>query len=439
MSIELKARFRSRDPSILPQWVRWILLSTALLMAFDFKGIEEGGIYQRISYLISLSLICIGAIPYLSKKPIHPSKLIQISGFLLLVFIISSPLTAIIHNYNFQNYIIVGAPYVIMVGSFVFFGALCRRHGVNAVAGYFLPVIAIASLISCVWQVFYGVTFFGGGLSGLRYRIISPLLPFTLAIFFAMYYEGFRKLTSLTVLAMLLLIILASQTRSYLLTIAAVIIPITYGYSKSQIEFTRKSLIISFISLPLLFLMYFAGGTGSELISMWANRILGSSSYFGFDITTASRLAEYHNQMTCLFSSGLNMALGCGIGAPYDYSGHYADFIRDIFGEKGVVQGYWNGGHSLWIYTLYSSGLIFGLGMNMFFVFCCFAALVIVHKHRKESRDKKRIPIMASTALIAIFSTGFTGFPLGTRSAAFFMGSLMAIVVAYYAKLRKSS
>lgn len=438
MSAERKAGFRVQNLPVLPHWVRWILLIVSLLMAFDFKGVQEGGLYQRVSYLISLSLICIGTLPYLSKKSIYPSRAIQLSGLFLSIFIINSLLSATIHNYDFQNYIIVGAPYLIMTASFIFLGALCRRHGVNVVAEHFLTLIAIASLTSCIWQVFYGAIAFGGGLSGLRYRIISPLLPFSLAIFFAWYYVGFRKLTSLIILAALLLIILISQTRSYLLTITAIILLITYGHSKSQVEFTKKSILLSSTLLLLLSFLYLAGGTGSEIITMWKNRILGSSSDFGFDITTATRLAEYHNQMTCLFSSGLNMALGCGIGAPYDYSGHYADLVKDILGEKGLVQGYWNGGHSLWIYTLYSSGLIFGLAMNIFFIFCCFAAFSIVHRYRKESSSKKHIPVMASAALIAIVSTGFTGFPLGTRSAAFFMGSLMAIVIAYFVKSRKN-
>lgn len=438
MRIEVRAGFRSQNPPTIPYWARWILIIASLLMAFDFKGAQEGGIYQRASYFMSLSLICLGILPYLYKKTIYPSRATQISSSLLLTFIIASLLSATTHNYDFKNYIIVAAPYLIMSASFIFLGALCRRHGVNKVAEYFLPLVATASLISCIWQVFYGATAFGGGLAGLRYRIISPLLPFALSIFFAMYYVGTKKITSLLVLAMLLLIILVSQTRSYIVTLAAVILLVTYGNSKSQIEFTKKTIIISSTSFIILFLLYISEGIGSQIINMWATRILGSSSEFGFDITTASRLAEYHSQMTCLFSSTMNMVLGCGIGAPYDYSGYYADFIRDIFGEKGVVQGYWNGGHSLWIYTLYSSGLIFGLAMNLFFIFCCFSALIVVHRYRKASFNEKRLPIMAGTALIAIFSTGFTGFPLGTRSAAFFMGCLMAITIAYV-KLRKAS
>lgn len=407
-------------------------------MAFDFKGTQEGGLYQRTSYLASLSLICIGILPYLYRKTIYPSRAIQISSLFLLTFFIASLISATTHDYDFRNYITVAAPYIIMSASFFFLGALCRRHGVNKVAEYFLPLVAVASLISCIWQVFYGVTAFGGGLEGLRYRIISPLTPFALSIFFAMYYVGTKKITSLLVLAMLLLIILISQTRSYLITIAAVIILVTYGNSKSQIEFTKKTIVISSASFILLFLLYVSGGVGSQIINMWTTRIIGSSSQFGFDITTASRLAEYNDQMTCLFSSTMNMILGCGIGAPYDYSGYYADFIREVLGEKGVIQGYWNGGHSLWVYTLYSSGLIFGLAMNLFFIFCGFSALSVIHTYRKAPINEKRLPIMTSTALIAILSTGFTGFPLGTRSAAFFMGSLMAIVIAYHIAAKKS-
>lgn len=439
MITEVRARFRSQNPPSLPNWVRWILIIASLLMAFDFKGAQEGGIYQRLSYLISLGLICIGILPYLYKKVIYPSRAIQISNLLLLVFIFASLFSATVHSYDFSNYVIVAAPYLIMAASFFFLGVLCRRHGVDIIAEYFLPLVAAASLISCVWQVLYGTIAFGGGLSGLRYRIISPLLPFALAIFFAIYYVGTKKIPSMLIFAMLLLVIFISQTRSYLLTVVVVMLLITYGYSKSQLEFTKKVVTISLVSLIVVFLLYVSGGAGSQVVNMWVIRLLGSSADFGFDITTATRFAEYHSQMTCLFSSALNMTLGCGIGAPYDYSGYYADFIRDIFGEKGVVQGYWNGGHSLWIYTLYSSGLIFGLAMNLFFIFCCFSALFVVHGYRKAPLDKKRLPITISTALMAILSTGFTGFPLGTRSAAFFMGCLMAITIAYYAKLKKES
>lgn len=423
---------------MLPSWVRWILVITFLLMAFDFKGTQEGGLYQRLSFLISLSLICIGILPYLPKKGLYPSKLIQISSFFLSIFIIASLISATLHSYDFQNYIIVAAPYLIMTSGFIFIGLLCRRYGVDIVAEYILPLVATASLASCIWHIVYGVSFFGESLAGIRYRIVSPLLPFALAIFFAMYHAGIRKNSSLLVLVMLLLVILISQTRSLLLTLAMVVFLIVYGYSKSKFQFTKKTIAISLVSLLLVFLLYQSGGTGGEIIKMWMSRILGSSSNFGFDLTTATRLAEYHSQMTCLFSTGLNMTLGCGIGAPYDYSGYYADFVRDVLGDKGVVYGYWNGGHSLWVYTLYSSGLIFGLALNGLFIFCCFAAVFVINKHRKQPKNKKYTPIMASAAIIAIISTGFTGFPLGMRSAAFFMGVLMAIVIAYFVKSRKA-
>lgn len=408
-------------------------------MAFDFKGAEEGGLYQRSAFFISLALISTGIMGYSLKNPIYPSKAIQITGVLLFLFIIFSPLAPIIHGYNFQNYIIVGAPYLIMSGSFLFLALLCRRHGVGAVSKNFLPITLIASLTSCVWHVFYSATFFDGNLSDLRYRVVSPLLPFSLSILFATFYSGQRRLPSLIGLLILSSIIAISQTRSYLLTIATILPIIIYGFSKDKKAFTWKILTTFSILLSIIFLMYFIGGTASEVINLWTNRILGSSSDFGFDITTATRLAEYHNQITCLLSSHLKMVLGCGLGAPYDYSGPYSDFLIETLGAEGSIQGYWNGGHSLWIYTLYASGFVFGLGLNAIFIFCCLAAILVIYKSRKNPNTVKRTPIIASSALIAIFSTGFTAFPLGARSSAYFMGCLMAIVVAYYSKSRKDS
>ena len=214
----------------------------------------------------------------------------------------------------------------------------------------------------------------------------------------------------------------------------------TYGHANNTGAWIRKLIRITVFSLLALILSLVAvqifetfipSGDNRSLIEMWASRIFGSTEQFGFDLTTATRLAEYSDQMTKLLSSPINLLLGNGLGSSYTYSGTYANLVAGVLGNDAIPEAYWNGGHSLWVYTIYSSGILFGTAFVIFLIYVAWRAFKTIKYSRQINQKlEKHLLVTISTGYLCMLSTGFAAFPLGSRPAAFLMGILIALVLA---------
>lgn len=438
---------KNLDSTTIPKFVVLSIWICCVLIAFDFKGQESGGLFQITSFSLICAILgcCAYAVSTAPKK--YSSRKLQLILIVISFYLITTFFTAAVQNVPMSNYLVVVSPYVVMLLSYWLTMSMVRRYGIVTTASTVLPALIAATVLSTVWTFFYGFSQPDSDLGSVRYRIVSVLLPFALA--YLMSAAASKSLTKANkIFAVFVLgILLISQTRSYILVIILSLLLSTYGHSRSLSSWAKqlkKITVISFViimfSLLLIQLFELAlpstGGPG--LFEMWTNRLFGSNDQFGFDLTTATRLAEYSDQMDKLFSSPLNMFIGNGLGSPYTYSGKYADLISSVLGNNAIPEGYWNGGHSIWVYTLYSGGFIFGLGFIFLLIYLSWVSLSNLKKaHRTKDLFVRRMLVISASGFLCILSTGFTAFPLGSRPAAFLMGILIALTIGFkYSRLR---
>lgn len=425
----------------IPRLIIFSIWICCTLLAFDFKGQESGGLYQIISYSTACIILATNAFIISTATKNYPSRKLQYSFFCIILYLTTTFFTATVQNVPIRNYGVVVSPYILMLLAYWLIMSLCRRYGPILTAQTVLPALITATVLSTAWTFFYGFSQPESDLGSVRYRIVSVLLPFALAYLMSAAASRSLNTPNKFFAAAVLGILLISQTRSYILVVLLSLLLGTYGHSKnltSWFKQLKKITIISLITIifSLLFIQLVEislpskGGPG--LFEMWTNRLFGSSDQYGFDLTTASRLAEYNNQMEKLFSSPFNMLVGNGLGSPYTYSGMYADLVASILGNDAIPDGYWNGGHSIWVYTLYSGGLLFGFAFICLLIYWAYLSMSsLKNAHKIKNLSERHILVTIASGFLCILSTGFTGFPLGSRPAAFLMGVLIALVIGF--------
>lgn len=334
----------------------------------------------------------------------------------------------------------VVSPYILMLLAYWLTSGICRRYGTIHTIKFMFPALVSTAVLSAIWTLYYGSSSADASLESVRYRIISVLIPFSFAYLASATSSQQLSTRDKFFAALVLATLLISQTRSYILTLIIAVIFSTYGHANNTVAWSRKlTRIIIFSLLALIFSLlaiqvfeiFIPSSDNRSLIEMWTSRIFGSTEQFGFDLTTATRLAEYSDQMTKLLSSPTNLFLGNGLGSSYTYSGIYANLVAGVLGNDAIPEAYWNGGHSLWVYTIYSSGIIFGTAFLIFLIYVAWRALkTIRYSRRINDKSERHLIVTISTGYLCMLSTGFAAFPLGSRPAAFLMGVLIALVLA---------
>jgi len=430
----------SQKQNTTPNFIRLPIWISCILLAFDFKGQESGGIYQIVAFLTVCCLLGISALVLSNHTKLYPSRRLQQGFIFLIIFLLSTVFTATIQRVEAAHYLTVISPYILMFLAYWLTSGICRRYGALNAIRIIFPALIVTSAISTIWTLYYGSSSAGASLESVRYRIISVLIPFSFAYLASA--TSSQQLGTLDKFfaAIVLATLLISQTRSYILTLIIAVIFSTYGHANNTGAWIRKLIRITVFSLLALILSLVAvqifetfipSSDNRSLIEMWASRIFGSTEQFGFDLTTATRLAEYSDQMTKLLSSPINLLLGNGLGSSYTYSGTYANLVAGVLGNDAIPEAYWNGGHSLWVYTIYSSGILFGTAFVIFLIYVAWRAFKTIKYSRQiNQRLEKHLLVTVSTGYLCMLSTGFAAFPLGSRPAAFLMGILIALVLA---------
>lgn len=423
----------------IPVGISRMLLLCCLLMAFDFKGREAGGWYQVTAFTIVLFLLGAVGLVLSSRRASNPNRKLRWGFAFLILFIAWSCFVAYVQNVPLANYQSMIAPYLLLVFSYGTFTGLCRHFGATTALREIFPKLTLLFVLSLGWTLYQGTQIDNVTVETMRYRAVSALIPFAIAYFVSGAVSKILTKWELLIATAGLIIIVIGQTRSYLLTLAIAILLVPYAHSPRNTVWLRKAALTLLVGAALTSVLFFALGlfqNGTSILGAsnwadaWANRLFGSIRDNGFDLTTSSRLAEYDNQMLKLFSSTANSLLGLGLGGPYTYSGIHADRLASVLGENQIPEAYWNGGHSLWVYTLYANGLVFGTAFLGFVVYIAWIATRMLISARRLGRAHERHKIVTVAAgYLCILSTGFTSFPLGSRALAFLLGILMALLI----------
>jgi hypothetical protein len=94
----------------------------------------------------------------------------------------------------------------------------------------------------------------------------------------------------------------------------------------------------------------------SDIISVWTLRFTEHSALNGIDLTMVTRIAEVKGQLSLLTQNFLTLFIGNGIGNNYQLD--FSTLTHLPFKLDQDMS--WFSGHSTWIYTFFSSGLLLG-------------------------------------------------------------------------------
>lgn len=435
----LQNRGNGKARSAIPRFVVNITWFCCILIAFDFKGQQSGGWYQITSFLLTAVLLGMVGLLLSRQKAYYSNKRLQLVLNFLMLFLGSTVFVAYWQYVPLSNYQVMIAPYLLLFLAYWMASGLCRHFGADAAMRMFFPALKVLVAFSMIWTLYYGAQGSDVTLETVRYRVISAVLPLGIAYLISAAVSQSLTRWDKVFAALALLILIVGQTRSNILIVVVALIFATYGHSPNKVTWLRKmkrvvlwgaAWIVGAIILADIFQSFISTSTDAGFLEMWSSRIFGSTRQHGFDLTTASRLAEYDNQMKRLFSSPINALLGLGLGAPYTYSGVHADLFASVLGEDAIPVDYWNGGHSLWVYTLYANGLLIGGAFLVFIAYTVWTSIRLLKLTGKMAvrGDRHKIVTLA-TGYLCILTTSFTAFPLGSRPVTFLLGILIALLI----------
>ncbi|AGH43158.1 hypothetical protein [Paraglaciecola psychrophila] len=420
---------------------RFFVYLYILPFSLDFKGAEDGGSVIQFFFLATVLFAGIVLIASFSKIPAIksiPHKL-KIIHNIWWFYLASSILTALINQVPIGNYVRVMLPYFLSGFSMLIVIMIYSRgRDLNI---FFAPILW-ALWTSVCWTAVYAVAFLNIPLNEMRYQIVSPLLVVFLAygIVLLLTQKKISKMAMAIGLTCIVIIVI-SVTRSLLLSAAFILFFIFVVYPQSQ----RRPLIKKAVRLfmPLAILMVIAIPLimvfRPDAFTAWQLRLFSQQEDLGFDVTTVTRLAEYSGQMKMLFENFTSAFFGRGMGSVYYWDPLYYDQISQVIDITKLEESVrWSNGHSLWVYSIYSGGLLFG----WLIPFCVLSAAYITYKDIKNNisdineRHKSRV-LFFYVIGIAILSATFTANPLGVRLVGMFYGLAITLPILYLKQVKE--
>jgi O-antigen ligase len=162
---------------------------------------------------------------------------------------------------------------------------------------------------------------------------------------------------------------------------------------------------------------------------LWEDRMFHHDveGHLDRDLTLLTRVAEANGMLEIINSQPLNYFIGMGYGHAYYWSG---DALNELYSTGMAFEEYrgdiWFSGHNMWIYALFSSGIV-GLGM-------CFSFVVGVVMRGMRMITVDVAPetlfyrIAALLAFVSFMAQSFVSNPFGERFACILIGIISAVI-----------
>jgi hypothetical protein len=387
-----------------------------LPLAFDYKGLEEGGSFFQ--YLIFLVVFLAGIIIICGKKIDYRNKAkSKLYKRLLLVSVISSFPVALFQGIDLSKYIRISAPFFLMtIGYFVTLRAI-DDIGFRRI----LKIIAIASFLSITISIFNGLYLSQYSNNGIRYQILSPMIGIGLSLYSHKFFvERNSGVFTIFFIFSILLIVILSATRSaligYFTIILSSVVAASLRHKQSIMKIAFRLLLFAtgFLILGLFI--------PNEISSLYA-RFDGLSD-FHTDVTTLTRLSEIRYQLTAFFQNFSSFLFGNGLGAYYGYYGGELDHFQGIVDQPGLDGELWFAGHNFWIYSLFSQGLF---GLILPFVLINSFLLTLKNFKNEGPKNIADINSLSFVVIISILVWTIGGNPLISRLSGLFLGAFFAL------------
>lgn len=384
--------------------------------AFDFRSkLEAGNGIQVVLAVFSCLAFTLFALNARETKNSLPR--LRRVAWTWWVYLATTPVIAYMRGVPAAHFLRIVLPLILMGTSLMMGYILLNESKANA--PLIFKGLFYSSLCSGIVHLIQGVST-GRGLDDVRYYIASPLL--ILMVSFTLYrllIEGLKSgLLNLIALVSGMLIIFFSVTRTYLVSLGAIVLaiglilfrPPKWLKGDRRREVFRNLVLISLVlgTLSVVIVVVFP-----SVIQHWSAR---SSSLGTHDPTALTRIAEAAGELEAMTVDASHLLLGSGIGSEHKFDERYLIGVAEV-AHEGEESNY-APGHIGWVYQFYVSGLLLGW---------VYPFILIVAIWKGNSPSSPYLARLAGVALIAVFVTSFFGNVLGDRAGGIAVGLLMAL------------
>ncbi len=307
----------------------------------------------------------------------------------------------------------------------------------------------LAGMINVIWRFVYGAAFSGIPLSEIRMEILSPSMRFLFAWVGCAFLLR-HKFTpwSLIIFGIPLGIAAISVTRSLALPIgvsfivAAFCLLLGLWWKMYDIQFPFKKLgpllIMGFASV---FIIAGVVMVQPNLAERWHQRMFdnrGEGGATSEDLSSLMRKAEAKAMWDILDGEPHSFAFGKGLGASYYWDESYYPELFMVYPDDRhqFPDEIYSAGHSIWTYTLFSTGFIgvgivllaFFIPMGMSLRSAYLNSLTVMGPRAWDSF----LMFLPFVAMWAVLSESITRNPFDERFTGVLFGFMMALPQFFY-------
>lgn len=383
--------------------------------ATDYRSENAGGdSYQ----LLLLGMAVLGALLSFLTLPTRrwpPAGTFWILTAMV-VLIASSSIGAILNGVNFGTFIKLELRYILMfIAASVVTMWLKRGFSASTV----VSMIVFAAATSIITNLGYTLIVRRESLETARYHIapISATVLIGLTMFGA--FKG--RVSELIFFSLAAASIYFAATRTYALGMGVMMVwcsVLCLRHRAYRTLFTTAALVLCVAIFAVVL-------GGSEL---WEARFSYRANLA--DPTWQTRVAEYVTQWRLLNANEWTLLFGRGLGATYYWDlGQLRDMINLAIVREGDTFDKSEFGHSFWVYSLFSQGIVFGWLLP---AILCLSLLSAFRGAWSKVGDvaTRRVAVQVSLALLGCFVASFFAHQFGDRLYCVIFGAL--VTIAYW-------
>jgi len=230
----------------------------------------------------------------------------------------------------------------------------------------------VAAVSNVLWRFIFGAFFSGTPLSEIRMEILSPSIGFLFA------WSGCalllrKKFTwwTLLIFGLPLLVAAISITRSLILPLgvsfitAGFCLALAIVWKMSDLRFAVKKMVpLTAMGFAAIFILAGAMVAMPNMADRWYERFFDNRGQGGAetteDLSTLMRKAEAVSMINILSEEPHSYIYGKGLGASYYWDESYYPELFQVYpnDRHQFPDEIYSAGHSIWTYTLFSSGVI---------------------------------------------------------------------------------
>jgi len=417
----------------------WIYIFS---FAFDFKGDVGGSLSQFIMAGLSigagLGFILYG---YRVNISVALSPGLKKVTALWWVYLFSTAFTALITDVMFERYIRVFFP-LLLCGISLLIICKFQTHLIDP--HEILKPLLFATLVAVLWKIYYATQIAGIELYHMRYQILSGggvcfLLAYVVTD--TIVKQRFKPMTIIA-LAIVGIAAFLSITRSLILTVFFLFCGYLWmAFRTSLFTNVKRTLsLVLIFTLILISCWYISNKLHPGISHVWMDRIFYKDQGYSIskDVTLWTRLSEWSGQWESLSKNMPSLLFGKGLGAEYFWDTRFSSRLRSVMNiyELQRKSG-WYSGHSMWMYSLYSGGLLFGWVIITISLLALFRIMAVIRNTSLGVAPFQQdiAPLLFFMVLVFI-SQGFTSSPLVNRFFALIIGLVFGMIYWFYDYVR---